>query len=172
MSQKWRTDEGFTLIEMLIVVLILGIVGTIAVVGVSGAFKSSKQTACQTDVQSIDNSMSAYYNDNPTTNPDADESNLYAGVQATNPSNTLVGMHYLTPFDSNPNYSLKLDLLSLPSASSTVAPTYQIEVLNSSKQSLPNYYARDNNGGLWTKASAASPWVQATSTNINACKGV
>lgn len=182
-NNSTSSDSGFTLLEILIAILILGIVSTIAVIGVSGTLSKSKDTACTTDVRSINNAMQAYYNDNPTSNPSADSgSSEYLYTGNTFSSTDLVGSKYFSPLESgsNPSYTVHLILLSAPSASPT-QPTYQIQVYNSSNQPLvankDNYYARDNLGNLYTTSAlpAASPivWTAVTgSTTLDPCKGV
>ena len=77
-------DSGFTLVEIMIVVFILGIVSAIAIVGVSQTFNSSKYKACGIDVRTVDNAMQAYYNDHfdgtSGTNPAADSGALGTGA--------------------------------------------------------------------------------------------
>lgn len=61
---KRLADEGFTLVEMLIVVILLGIVATIAVISLGNVNDSSQITACRTDFQTVSAALAAYKNDN------------------------------------------------------------------------------------------------------------
>lgn len=54
------SDTGFTLIEMLVVVLILGIVSSMAVFAIGGARRTSAVQACNTDWQTFDSALKAY----------------------------------------------------------------------------------------------------------------
>lgn len=65
-----RTQRAFTLIELLVVIVILGILSTIAVVGVSQVRSSAIEKACINSAQNIAAAMEAYNADNaayPTT---------------------------------------------------------------------------------------------------------
>jgi prepilin-type N-terminal cleavage/methylation domain-containing protein len=96
-SHPLRRDGGFTLVEMLSVVLILGLLSGIAVVAVSGAQRSSTVKACETDWRSVDSAIKAYGTDHliaQSGQPD------YSGL-ATNPMQALASAHYL--FSTEPS---------------------------------------------------------------------
>ena len=94
-----RDDRGFTLVELLVVVLMLGVLSSMAMLGVQGAQRSSTIQACVTDWQSINSAMQAYGLDHrsPTTGtPD------YAALIA-DPLTVLADSEYLaTATVSNP----------------------------------------------------------------------
>ncbi|HEX9970051.1 MAG TPA: prepilin-type N-terminal cleavage/methylation domain-containing protein, partial [Acidimicrobiales bacterium] len=54
LMEKKRQEEGFTLIEMLIVVIILGILAAVVVFGVSTFRDDSVTNACKTDIKSVE----------------------------------------------------------------------------------------------------------------------
>jgi prepilin-type N-terminal cleavage/methylation domain-containing protein len=62
-----QKDKGFTLIEVLIVLIIIGIISSIAVFGLRGAQRTSRVASCKIDVSSVYSAALAYRLDNPTT---------------------------------------------------------------------------------------------------------
>jgi len=59
--QKARTDEGFTLIELMIVIVILGVLAGIVVFAVGGITDRGTSAACKTDVSTVSTAVEAYY---------------------------------------------------------------------------------------------------------------
>jgi prepilin-type N-terminal cleavage/methylation domain-containing protein len=60
-------EEGFTLVELLIVVVVLGILAAVTVFGLSGTTSTSYKSACNTDARSVEVAVEAYHtNNNPT----------------------------------------------------------------------------------------------------------
>jgi prepilin-type N-terminal cleavage/methylation domain-containing protein len=58
--QEIKQDKGFTLVELLIVIVILGILATVTVFAVTGITNRGKTSACQSDVKSIQTAEEAY----------------------------------------------------------------------------------------------------------------
>jgi prepilin-type N-terminal cleavage/methylation domain-containing protein len=56
-----RDDSGFTLIELLLVVIILGILAAVVVFSVRGIDETGKESACKTEVRTVEVAIEAYY---------------------------------------------------------------------------------------------------------------
>jgi prepilin-type N-terminal cleavage/methylation domain-containing protein len=57
-------DEGFTLVELLIVIVILGILATVTVFAVRGITDKGQENACSVEVRTLDTAVEAYYAQN------------------------------------------------------------------------------------------------------------
>lgn len=57
-------DKGFTLVELLIVIVILGILATVTVFAVRGIQDRGEQSACEAEVQTVTAAAQAYYAQN------------------------------------------------------------------------------------------------------------
>ena len=60
-------DKGFTLVELLIVIVILGILATVTVFAVRGITDTGRQNACDTEYKTVQTAAEAYYAQNPGT---------------------------------------------------------------------------------------------------------
>lgn len=59
--RRARRDEGFTLIEVLVVISILGVLAGIVVFAVAGVTDRGKTSACKTDKATVQTAVQAYY---------------------------------------------------------------------------------------------------------------
>lgn len=60
-------DKGFTLVELLIVIVILGILATVTVFAVRGITDQGRTSACSADKKTVQTAIEAYYAQNGTT---------------------------------------------------------------------------------------------------------
>src|SRR6478609_3561275 len=69
-ADKNVVQKGFTLVELLVVVSILGILAAVVVFSVSGINNTSQNSACKTDASEIRTAVEAYRAQNtPTAQP-------------------------------------------------------------------------------------------------------
>jgi prepilin-type N-terminal cleavage/methylation domain-containing protein len=95
------SDDGFTLTELLITIIILGVLAGIVVFAVGAFTKEGHQAACETDRKAVELAATAYFAKNagyPTSSPE---------VSATNIA-TLVTTGYLKEAPNSPYYTITL----------------------------------------------------------------
>ncbi|HYN34541.1 MAG TPA: prepilin-type N-terminal cleavage/methylation domain-containing protein, partial [Ilumatobacteraceae bacterium] len=56
-----KQDKGFTLVELLIVIVILGILATVTVFAVRGITDQGQDSACDADQKTLEVAVEAYY---------------------------------------------------------------------------------------------------------------
>jgi prepilin-type N-terminal cleavage/methylation domain-containing protein len=62
-----KQDKGFTLVELLIVIVILGILATVTVFAVRGITDQGKTSTCKADKKTLETAVEAWYAQNGTT---------------------------------------------------------------------------------------------------------
>ncbi|MEI8066534.1 MAG: prepilin-type N-terminal cleavage/methylation domain-containing protein [Actinomycetes bacterium] len=100
-------DQGFTLVEMLVVLMIMGILAGVTYVGLTSSRTNSVQNSCKTAYQSIALAVSAFQSDNANLLPTS-----ITGLQPTYLNAGLVNSY------AN-NFSLQLGVYAVKSASLT-----------------------------------------------------
>ncbi len=63
MRDRRKTEAGFTLIEIMVVILILGLLATIVVQSLRGATDKAKRTKAQADLHELQTALDRYYLD-------------------------------------------------------------------------------------------------------------
>lgn len=110
--KRLRDNEGFTLVEMLVVLIIVGIVVSISVISLAGARDSAILASCRTDYKMVQSALAAYLNDyggaSPIAAPTAEQLNLYAAT------GELVAKGYMSalPIQTSPPYEITLTSLA------------------------------------------------------------
>ena len=56
-----RRDQGFSLIELLLVIVVLGVLATVVVLAVGGMTSEAKETACLSDRRLLEKAGEAYF---------------------------------------------------------------------------------------------------------------
>lgn len=72
---KYRAQKGFTLIEIMVVIVILGVLAALVVPNIMGRPDEARVTAAQSDIRSISNALDLFKLDNfgyPTTDQGLD----------------------------------------------------------------------------------------------------
>ena len=91
-----RSDSGFTLIEVMLVVIIIGILAGMTVLNISKVSRSAVVAACKSDWKTVDNAFKAYQNDNKNNPTDTSPSTLTDEDFYSSPStSTLVKNGYM-----------------------------------------------------------------------------
>jgi general secretion pathway protein G len=103
-----KQDKGFTLVELLIVIVILGILATVTVFAVRGITDQGQDSACETDRRTVETALEAFYAQKGT----ATDPNMAALVsndflvkasteyQLTDPSTTATGDVTVAPLSA------------------------------------------------------------------------
>ena len=104
--ENQNQDKGFTLVELLIVIVILGILATVTVFAVRGITDQGQQSACNSDVKTTQTAVEAYFAQNggvaiPVSAP------AVTGVTGIDPEGTLVEVGLLV--ESSANYTVVAD---------------------------------------------------------------
>ncbi len=77
-----KQDKGFTLVELLIVIVILGILATVTVFAVRGITDQGEESACRADQKTLQVAIEAYIAQNGNT-PAVTETALVPNYMAT-----------------------------------------------------------------------------------------
>jgi len=107
-NQMLRNEKGFTIIELMAVLVIIGIIALIAVPRVTGTITQARIRSCSANVQMLDDAVERYAVDHMTANGDLD----YSALSADGFQTTLVNAGYLKEAATCPVNSATLYVLN------------------------------------------------------------
>jgi prepilin-type N-terminal cleavage/methylation domain-containing protein len=84
-------EGGFTLVELLVVIVILGVLSAVVVFAVGGISNKSKASACNSDVATVQTAEEAYFAQN----------NVYIPITGTTPSLLALNLIRSAPSTTN-----------------------------------------------------------------------
>lgn len=102
---KNRQDKGFTLVELLIVIVILGILATITVFAVRGITDQGQTSACDADKKTMQTAAEAYFAQEGGTAIPITPAGAVDGVTGVDAEGTLVEVGLLVSESSNMDVS-------------------------------------------------------------------
>lgn len=107
-----RVDSGFSMIELLIVILVIGVLAATVLLALSGTNTSAARSACNSDARSVEVAVEAFH-DNPGNSAYGNYPNSTSGTpsgnsQLTDPASSDFGGPYLRTWPSSARYTISL----------------------------------------------------------------
>jgi prepilin-type N-terminal cleavage/methylation domain-containing protein len=85
-----KQDKGFTLVELLIVIVILGILATVTVIAVNGITDDATAASCTAEAAAVETAAAAFYASSETQDwPASIDALVTAGYLRDAPTNTI-----------------------------------------------------------------------------------
>jgi prepilin-type N-terminal cleavage/methylation domain-containing protein len=91
---SFRSSRGFTLVELLVIIAILGVISSIVVVSTRGGSQPNLGRACQADLQAVTTASEAFYTQNSGRFASSIQEMISAGTLAYAPSPTGYSINY------------------------------------------------------------------------------
>jgi general secretion pathway protein G len=112
-GSSWRSQTGFTLVELLLIMVILGILASTVVFALSGTASSAASSACNTDVKTVETALEAFHNNLGNTAdsgnyPNASTATPSGNSQLLAPASSNYGGPYLRTWPSSTHYTITL----------------------------------------------------------------
>jgi type IV pilus assembly protein PilA len=155
-----RKDEGFTLIELMVVVLIIGILIAIAIPTFLGARKRADDRAAQSSLRNTLTAAKTIFTDNETFNPATGDKADATGLAAGEPSLTFVA----AGADSTGPSTVSVDPGAAGSQTFYAAGWSKAGVC----WAIKDVEAAPNGGATWAHLNVASPGTGCNATAMEA----
>ncbi|MFA6959207.1 MAG: type II secretion system protein [Opitutaceae bacterium] len=167
-----RATGGFTLVELLTVIAIIAVLGSLAIVGIQSAMKNARDSRCSGNLRALHIGMSLYSTDWkhwPTLNRETPSNPALYGTQPWYYS-LLQGGYIITRKETIDGYlCLKADALICPSNDANPGSRYTWT--SAPYPWIPNYainsYWGTNNGKDPQSVNATNDWVRTLGGIVN-----
>lgn len=176
MTDKIKSNEGFTIVELLIVIVIIGILAAITIVSYTGITARANTAAGQSNAKGILGKVNVYYADGPTNNWPASYGSLTGA--ATNATYALSGADF-TILSGDVSGDLTTKTLAQYKIANNPTDAVDYAICGTDTAAVATSYSTVNNItgiklGYWDygKATPAEDWTYvAGSVSGNATNG-
>ncbi|MDD5259297.1 MAG: type II secretion system protein [bacterium] len=152
MLSKLRNRKGFTLVELLIVIVILGILAAIVIARFAGATKESKESNLKGNLRTIRSSLEMYKANSKSNSYPANLDDLWKGTNVDVDSKTFLERIPIDPFYRSKDVYLAtaifspIDLATERDANITGAGGWAYDSLTG--RVCANYFSTDTSAGV------------------------